>query len=264
VLGAGKSARRARGGGQCRERSWLLFAFGVLACQAPLVVGESRVTPSRSDASGGSAQPPDERCPDAARLRVADDACWPTAHVGHWQGFVTGDARYSVGLSAPLLYPSGEVRLDVHPAGFGTLTFLPPASLASSASDAGLDAGAPDAGAPDAGAPDAAAPDAAVPPGTGGVSEGFAYSLVDLRMSGSPSAERRLDRWMQFSVSLDEAQQNAPSATSPSVSACDACAPPDELSVALLLSADGAALRGTLSSTGPEGALVAGLELIRE
>jgi hypothetical protein len=252
VLGAATSACRAtaRASRQCRKRLSLGLTCAFFGCQQPLVVGESRVTPAGSKGTDSS-QTLDEHCPDVALLRAADDACWPTAHVGRWHGFVTGDARYYVALSGPFSYPSGDVRLNVDPAGSGTLIFAPPEGFGSGAVDAGLDAAPLDV--------------AATLPAAGGLMEGFTYALVGLSMSGSPSASRRLDRSMQFSVSLSQPQETAPSGRSQSPSACDACGPaPDTLSGALLLSADGAALRGTLSSLGPEGPLAAGLELIRE
>jgi hypothetical protein len=240
-----------------------LFGCALFGCERPLVVGESGGTSGASKGSDSS-QTLAEHCPDVARLRVADDTCWPTAHVGRWHGFVTGDAEYYVALAGPFVYPSGDVRLNVDLAGTGTLTFTP-AGPGSGALDAGLDAAAPDAAVADAAAADAAA---ALP---AGVSEGFAYALLDLSMSGSPSTERRLDRSMQFSVSLAEPQASASSAATDSASVCDACGSAPAafsgaltLSVALTLSADRTALRGTLSTPGPGGPLPAGLELIRE
>jgi hypothetical protein len=252
--------------------SALLLALLLAGCDdRSLVVGESSAS-SGFDGAGRSNEP---RCADAAILRANDEECWPTRHVGHWRGLVTGDARYRHVLAQPFEFPSDEVLLDIDLQGTGTLLFSSAAGDgASCAGDAGAssaelraDAGV---GASDAGALSCRASDGGV---QGGPQPGLVldhrYSLDGLGMQGSAERERRQDRLVTFSLLIAAPWRELCTAPplDPAASPCscnaDGCDISSEtLQVSLSLSRDGEALRGSIYSSN-DAALAAGLELVR-
>jgi len=200
------------------------------------LIGES--ANSAGDSLGGGRPPPqpEDRCDDVAALRRLDGACWPTRHVGRWQGFVTTSPYYHHRQPAPFEFPSGELLLEIKAEGVGTLTFSASRSArpedAGSSPDAVGDGGAGgtapnagDAGGLDAGAErasagatagagsvsetaaDAGAPlDAAVPASEPalGLALGFPYQLQQLAMSGGPIGARQADPRLDFTLLFAE------------------------------------------------------------
>jgi hypothetical protein len=219
------------------------------ACDGgPIPVGE-RERGLGSEGGGSTAAPLQQRCADPAALRVQDAECWPTRHVGRWHGFVTGDARYWSSGPQPLGYPSDDVLLEIDAAGSGSVRFSPG------------DAGASAARASDAGAElDAPSPRLVA---------GFSYALAGLRMSGSPSQDRRQDPRVEFSLRIAEPWSAfcADVAVDAGPCACSAegCGVSGQsLQGSLLLSQDGRALRGSARSGGTSEELTAGWEFVRE
>jgi hypothetical protein len=239
----------------------LLLGLLLASCEGrPLEVGKS-VVGGLGLNGDTSLSPLEQRCLDLAAPRALDAECWPTAHVGRWHGFVTGDARYLHVLSSPFPYPSGELLLEVDAQGSASLTF-------SGGPDAGTD-DADDAGAGHAAAPcsSTSAPDScqALP----GLVLGFRYQPVGLRMTGSPSEDRHQDPRMDFSLTLAEPWRRRCDAVAADAGACACTAQgcgvsPESLQVTLLLSADGQALRGSARSEHATETIAAGWEFVRE
>lgn len=254
------------------RRSWaLLLALMVAGCDdRSLVVGES----SASSGVEGAARSSAPRCADGAQLRASDEECWPTRHVGHWRGFVTGDPRYRHVLAQPLEFPSNEVLLDIEPQGTGTLLFSSASAPGRScAGDAGAGSSGDDAGVgdrSDAGVSSCTTHDTGEQdePRPGLVLD-HRYALDALEMRGSPEGERRQDPVVTFSLLIAapwrELCDGPPLdlAASPCSCSADGCAVSSEtLQVTLSLSRDGNALRGSLFSAS-DAELAAGLELVR-
>lgn len=211
----------------------------------PLVVGEGK---SALGGGGDDGTPPAQRCQDAAALRVSDSACWPTRHVGHWHGFVTGDARYLHVSPTPLEYPSHDLLLEISEDGSAYATFA-----------------APDAG-PSADCAGPLVAGACVEPG---LLLGYRYVLGNVRMTGGPSDDRRQDPILAFSLTIaqpwsDQCQSIAADAGPCACSAEGCGAAPQALQATLGLSEDARALRGSTSSGSGDDALVADWELVRE
>lgn len=226
-------------------------ALGVLlgalsGCQGkPLLVGEPQ---QAMGGEGADRNPSQQRCADAAQLRVGDGECWPTRHVGRWHGFVTGDARYQHVLPTPLEYPSQALLLEINEDGSAYATFAAP--------DAGVSV---DCAGPLVGG-------VCVQPG---LLLGYRYALGAVRMTGAPEEDRRRDPILAFSLTIAQpwSAQCETIAADAGPCACseEGCGvSPQALQVTLGLSDDARALRGSASSgSGPE-ALVADWELVRE
>jgi hypothetical protein len=185
----------------------MLLALVLAGCDdRSLVVGESS-TSSGFDGAAGSNEP---RCADAAALRADDAECWPTRHVGHWRGFVTGDVRYRHVLAQTFDFPSGEVLLDIELDGTGTLLFsssssdepfcagdagVSPSSLPADAGVGSSDATVTSCRTSDDGMQDGPRP---------GLALDHRYVVEALRMEGSAERERRQDRLVTFSLLIAE------------------------------------------------------------
>lgn len=255
-----------------------LLGLALAGCDSrALVVGESSAPSSLGGGERGGSEP---RCPDAAGARSLAEECWPTRHVGRWRGFVTGGARYRHVLAEPLDLPSGELLLEIAPAGTGTLAFgaepEPPACTGGAPpSDAGAGFVDAEAIATDAGAGALGSSSCSADGGGGsggarpGLLLGYRYELNGLQMSGAPEQERKQDPNVSFSLLIAEPWRDwcgsPPVGLGDAPCSCNAegCSvSPDALEVSLSLSRDGLALRGTLISSS-DVELVAGLELIR-
>lgn len=201
------------------------------------------------------------RCPDSPGERRELLRCWPTRHVGRWQGFWLGLPRYETAAGAAAEFPPGDVVMRFNVNGSGTFS-VGVLSSAPVACGPGLDAGA-------------CAPFAEV-------LGGFAYRLEQVRLQdagerGTPrvagEALPRAGELMEFELRLGEpwdawcteaaaacqggvcpaarADEMAATRAAPGVSPvpcrcgaerCVADAP--TLSLALTMSEDGQALRG--------------------
>jgi hypothetical protein len=302
-LSASEPAARgpATRGPACRP---CLFSLGLLltACSGnAFLIGESNTDGSDFAGARVPRPEPEDNCPDPAELRLLDNACWPTRHVGRWHGFATTSPQYHHRLALPFEYPSGGLLLQIDEQGLATLTFsASPLQRAARPNDAGqdFDAGVADAAADasagvdgglagDAGAAgglDAGAESAPEDAGARldagvagsrpalGLALDFPYRLRELKMRGAPIGQRSADPRVDFSLLIAEPWSDVCTASlaqdpelAPCVCGADACGPdPELLTVTLSLSADGQALRGNAQSEAPEGVLAAGWEFVRE
>jgi len=281
-----------------------LFSLGLLlaACSGnAFLIGESNTDGSDIDGARVARPEPEDHCPDLAELRLLDNTCWPTRHVGRWHGFATTSPQYHHRRALPFEYPSGDLLLELDEQGRATLTFSAspeqprarlddagldldagPSSVAADAST-GIDGGmAGDAGAVgrvDAGAQHPEDAGARLDAGVAGsrpalgLALDFPYRLRELKMSGAALGRRPTDPRVDFSLLIAEPWGDVCAASlaqldpelAPCVCAADVCSPdPGLLTVTLSLSADGRALRGSARSEAPEGVLAAGWEFVRE
>jgi hypothetical protein len=272
-----------RGGRSAAYRGLLLLCLAGCSGDA-FLIGESASSGGESLGGGRPPPAPEDVCADIAALRLLDSACWPTRHVGRWQGLVTSSPYYHHRLAAPFEFPSGELLLEINAEGAGTLSFSASTSGSARPDDAGSspdgravddagDAGsAPNAG--DAGVDDAPL-DAAVPASLPalGLALGVRYQLQQLAMSGGPIGSRRADPRLEFTLLIAEPWSEFCASLSgepgpesgPCLCTADGCGPDQELlSVTLTLSADAQALRGTARTLGPDGVMAAGWEFVRK
>lgn len=229
----------------------LLLGLLLAGCKGlPYELGETGggLGPNGEDATRALEQ----RCDDRAAQRTLDAECWPTRHVGRWHGFVTGAAQYLHVLPSPLLYPSGDLLLEVDAQGSASLTF--------SAGDAGeVDAGTPCSS---SGVLDSCT----IAPG---LVLGFPYDLEGLRMTGGPDEDRRRDTLMAFSLIIAEPWRARCAALAADAGPC-ACTREGcgvalaSLQATLVLSADARALRGSARTERLTETVSAGWEFVRE
>lgn len=277
-----RSGPPPRGGRSAAYRGLLLFCLAGCGGDA-FLIGESASSGGESLGGGRPPPAPEDVCADIAALRLLDGTCWPTRHVGRWQGFVTTSPYYHHRSAAPFEFPSGGLLLEINPEGVGTLTFSASTSravrpgAAGSSPDGGAVGDAGDAGtAENAGDAGVDAPlDAAVPSGPPalGFALGFRYQLQQLAMSGGPIGSRQADPRLDFTLLIAEPWSEFCASLSgepgpesgPCLCSADGCGPDQELlSVTLSLSADAQALRGTARSLGPDGVMAAGWEFVRK
>ena len=82
------------------------------------------------------------QCPDSPNERRELLGCWPTRHVGRWQGFWLGLPRYETADGAGAEFPPGDVVMRFNVNGAGTFSVGVLSSAAPGVCGAGLDAGA--------------------------------------------------------------------------------------------------------------------------
>lgn len=209
---------------------------------------------SASGIVGVNQETPDEKlCPDEASLRLSDETCWPTRHVGTWRGIVASNPTYLSTAGSSMDYPLAQPIITIAADASGQWHFGPLAEDTPSSPDS-----------------------SPVPSANSVLLEGIVYSLSDVRMSGAARRDRQDDPNLSFELYFAISQEAecdlattlvAPAA--PCISddcemdtpICDR--PSGRLGISLRLSADGLSMRGTAQSDAQGASEVADIEFVR-